>query len=515
MLFNANNSQVKHLKRLLCSCLCISMTALCACNKTNISSNVEVEEIITDMRSQNENTDNSSVNNSSADNSNVNSDINSGNNNPGNVPDQSIGNTDYNNSGSSGNKEPQKTFTPISEADAIANSDKYIKSLASELKMSAGYASILTSAYSNSNNAKLAGLIKKALKGENLVIATIGGSITNGAKASNTFKNYPNRILSWFKKTFPNIEVTLINAGIGATTSAMGAYRIKEDVLAFDPDLIILEFAVNDNGNGDYLTTTYEGLVRNALSYKDSAVICLYLSQRDKGTAQSGEQTVGDHYKLPQISMLEAFGDYTDYGDMFAANDNLHPNDLGHGRIGLLVDLMLAESLKKLSSAESNYTVPAIKYSGASVYGKDDYLLKLKYTDTLSFIRNKSDAVANKVTFKNNNYTLKTKEYKLSNHTFSVINIPKGKILEMEIKDIRGFCIIMNRDTDGDNAKITVTEKDTGKTTTETISSITTFSHLWNTPPLYAASDKKQHTLTVKIESLENNFSIAAFGIND
>ena len=486
MLFNTNNSQVKHLKRLLCSCLCISMTALCACNKTNISSNVETEEIITDMRSQNENTDNSSVNNSPADNSNV----NSGSNNPGNVPDQSIGNTDYNNSGSNGNKEPQKTFTPISEADAIANSDKYI-------------------------NARLAGLIKKALKGENLVIATIGGSITNGAKASNTFKNYPNRILSWFKKTFPNIEVTLINAGIGATTSAMGAYRINEDVLSFDPDLIILEFAVNDNGNGDYLTTTYEGLVRNALSYKDAAVICLYLSQRDKGTAQSGEQTVGDHYKLPQISMLEAFGDYTDYGDMFAANDNLHPNDLGHGRIGLLVDLMLAESLKKLSSAESNYTVPAIKYSGASVYGKDDYLLKLKYTDTLSFIRNKSDAVANKVTFKNNNYTLKTKEYKLSNHTFSIINIPKGKTLEMEIKDIRGFCIIMNRDTDGGNAKITVTEKGTGKTTTETISSITTFSHLWNTPPLYAASDKKQHTLTVKIESLENNFSIAAFGIND
>ena len=511
MLFNANNSQVKHLKRLLCSCLCISMTALCACNKTNISSNVEVEEIITDMRSQNENTDNSSVNNSPADNSNV----NSGSNNPGNVPDQSIGNTDYNNSGSNGNKEPQKTFTPISEADAIANSDKYIKSLASELKMSAGYASILTAAYSNANNARLAGLIKKALKGENLVIATIGGSITNGAKASNTFKNYPNRILSWFKKTFPNIEVTLINAGIGATTSAMGAYRINEDVLSFDPDLIILEFAVNDNGNGDYLTTTYEGLVRNALSYKDSAVICLYLSQRDRGTAQSGEQTVGDHYKLPQISMLEAFGDYTDYGDMFASNDNLHPNDLGHGRIGLLVDLMLAESLKKLSSAESNYTVPAIKYSGASVYGKDDYFLKLKYTDSLSFIRNKADAVTNKVIFRNNDYALKTKEYKLSNHMFSVINISKGKTLEMEIKNIRGFCIIMNRDTDGGNAKITVTEKDTGKTTTETISSITTFSHLWNTPPLYAASDKKQHTLTVKIESLENNFSIAAFGIND
>jgi len=63
---------------------------------------------------------------------------------------------------------------------------------------------------------------------------------------------------------------------------------------------------------------------------------------------------------------------------MFAANDNLHPNDLGHGRIGLLVDLMLAESLKKSSASESDYVIPAIKYSGASVYGKDDYLLKLK-----------------------------------------------------------------------------------------------------------------------------------------
>ena len=153
--------------------------------------------------------------------------------------------------------------------------------------------------------------------------------------------------------------------------------------------------------------------------------------------------------------------------------------------------------------------------SGASVYGNDDYFLKLNYTNSLSLIRNKSDAVNNKVSFTNRNYVLKAKEYKLTNHTFSVISVQQGKTLEMEINDVRGFCIIMNRDTDGGSARITVTEKDTGRATNETVNSNFSFSHLWNTTPLYQTSDGNKHTVKIKIESLDNNFSIAGFGIND
>jgi lysophospholipase L1-like esterase len=56
-----------------------------------------------------------------------------------------------------------------------------------------------------------------------------------------------------------------VNAGIGDTDSQYGALRVQRDVLSYNPDLVVVEFAVNDNAgalgqllNGD----TYEGLVR-------------------------------------------------------------------------------------------------------------------------------------------------------------------------------------------------------------------------------------------------------------
>ena len=512
----------KFLKSSIALGVCVCMISLCACTGSKISSEVEYTEVVTDMRSQIENSSGDTMQttddytSASDDYTSAGDDYTSaGNVNSGTVPDQTIGNTDYTSNNSNASQQEQTEFIPISQKDAANNAEKFIESLATELKMPSNYKTTLNSSVSNYDNARLGNLINKALKGESLTIATIGGSITNGALASATAKNYPNRILAWFEKTFPNIKVKLVNAGIGATTSAMGAYRIKEDVLAYDPDLIVLEYAVNDNNNGEYLTACYEGLVRNALAYKDAAVICLYLAQQDKGTAQDGEQSVGNHYQLPQASMLNAFGNYNDWHDMFALNDNLHPNDLGHGRIGLLVDWLLTESLLKHSSSKTEYSIPSLLLAGASVYGKDDYLLKLNYSNSLSFVRNKSDVVNNKVSFLNKKYSLKTKEYKLSNHTFSVITVAKGKTLEMEINGVRGFCIIMNRDVDGGSANITVTEKDTGKANNVMVDSNFSFSHLWNTTPLYASSDGKQHNVKVKIESVDNAFSIAGFGIND
>lgn len=500
MFININN--FKFFKKVFCLLICASLTFLSACTGSKVLEEVTHEEVIKDMTQEIESETSFSTDL-----------LNKEENND--LADQTIGSTDYDNeNNNSTDDEVQTVFTPISQQEAIVNANNYLNSLASELNMPANYKTGLESTFSNSNNARLAELIKKALKGENITIATIGGSITNGAKATSENKNYPNRIYAWFEKTFPNIKVKLINAGIGSTTSAIAAYRINEDVLSYDPDLIVLEFAVNDVNAGDYLKASYEALVRNAISYKDTAVICLYLSRQTKESTQSDEKITGDYYSLPQVSELDAYGEYSDWDAMFA--DNLHPNDLGHARIGLLVDEILTKVLTNLSAAATSYVIPSVNLQDARVFGNDDYLLKIKYTNSVSFFRNSADVVIDKVIFNNKNYSLKTKSYKLANHEFSAISVPKNKTLELEIKDVRGLCILMYRDADGGNANITIVEKDTGKATSEIVSSeYSQFAHVWNTKPLYTCSDGKKHTVIIKIESTQNNFSIVGFGISD
>ncbi|MEX0670490.1 MAG: SGNH/GDSL hydrolase family protein [Pirellulales bacterium] len=57
---------------------------------------------------------------------------------------------------------------------------------------------------------------------------------------------------AWFREQFSGGNVRVVNAGIGATNSHYGAARVQTDVLARDPDLVIVEFAVNDFDNRDF-----------------------------------------------------------------------------------------------------------------------------------------------------------------------------------------------------------------------------------------------------------------------
>jgi len=105
------------------------------------------------------------------------------------------------------------------------------------------------------DNTALAAVMKKAEAGEPVTIAAIGGSITqgsisNGAKDSQvkTKSCYADIFFAWWKETFPQSEITVVNAGIGATDSYLGVHRVQEDVLDYHPDLVLVEYSVNDGG---------------------------------------------------------------------------------------------------------------------------------------------------------------------------------------------------------------------------------------------------------------------------
>ena len=60
-------------------------------------------------------------------------------------------------------------------------------------------------------------------------------------------------------------KIPLINAGITSTDSAYGAQRVQSDVLQYHPDLVMIDFDVNDAWNSAS-TDGYQDLVQQVLA---------------------------------------------------------------------------------------------------------------------------------------------------------------------------------------------------------------------------------------------------------
>ncbi|MBT3291808.1 MAG: SGNH/GDSL hydrolase family protein, partial [Victivallales bacterium] len=86
----------------------------------------------------------------------------------------------------------------------------------------------------------------RARRGEPVTVGVIGGSITQGARASRAELRWGEQVGAWWRERFPKSKVSFVNAGIGATGSNLGAHRIQAHLLAAKPDFVVAEYAVND-----------------------------------------------------------------------------------------------------------------------------------------------------------------------------------------------------------------------------------------------------------------------------
>lgn len=192
---------------------------------------------------------------------------------------------------------------------------------------------------STGNNYRMKKIIEKAKNGENVTIAYIGGSITEGAGASGANKSYAYQSYEYFKDTYgkgDGSNVSFVNAGMGGTPSALGIIRYDRDVTEYEniePDIVFIEFAVNDYQeptNGE----AYESLIRKVLSSKKSpAVVLMFSVFQSKWNMQSLYIPLGEYYHLPMLSVKDAVvpeleeGRMTD--DLFFS-DQYHPTTYGH-----------------------------------------------------------------------------------------------------------------------------------------------------------------------------------------
>ncbi|HEY7118546.1 MAG TPA: GDSL-type esterase/lipase family protein [Tepidisphaeraceae bacterium] len=150
-------------------------------------------------------------------------------------------------------------------------------------------------------------LAKLNTKGAQVRIAYLGGSIT-------AQEGWRSRTLAYFQKSYPDAKVSPINAAIGGTGSDLGVFRLKHDVLDQRPDLVFVEFAVNDGGQApERIYRSMEGIVRQAWRAYPDCDICFVYTITDTlipplydGKMQrsaSAMERVADHYGIPSIHL--------------------------------------------------------------------------------------------------------------------------------------------------------------------------------------------------------------------
>lgn len=237
------------------------------------------------------------------------------------------------------------------------------------------------------DNTALAAVMKRAEAGEPVTIAVIGGSITQGTISKGTNDSqvqkkacYADIFFAWWKETFPKAEITVVNAGIGATDSYLGVHRVEEDVLLYHPDVVLVEFSVNDTDTATY-KTSYDNLVYKLASSEDApAVMLLFMGQTNLASAQNIHQLIGFNYKLPMVSylnLLSVFLESGRYTDKELSGDVTHPSALGHAIVGE----MLWKYLNEVYAELDTYGEPEVfvknmvtkdKYLDAYLAGADD-----------------------------------------------------------------------------------------------------------------------------------------------
>lgn len=90
----------------------------------------------------------------------------------------------------------------------------------------------------------------------------------------NTIDSYPFLVLSNLKAEYPFAVINSINTSIGGENSVSGQKRFKQDVLRFKPDVLFIDYALNDRGIGlEASKKAWELMIKAALKLNIKVIL--------------------------------------------------------------------------------------------------------------------------------------------------------------------------------------------------------------------------------------------------
>jgi len=158
----------------------------------------------------------------------------------------------------------------------------------------------------------------------------------------NTFDSYPMQVLKIVKEKYPFAVINIINTSIGGENSLSGEKRFDSTVLSHHPDVLFIDYALNDRSAGlDKAAKAWSTMIEKALK-RNIKVILLTPSPDQRVDILSPDNELEKHalqikalakkYDVGLIDSYEEFRNKVISGDPITnyMSQVNHPNQKGH-----------------------------------------------------------------------------------------------------------------------------------------------------------------------------------------
>lgn len=158
----------------------------------------------------------------------------------------------------------------------------------------------------------------------------------------NTLSAYPNLFLKKLKEIYPYAVVNVIVTAIGGENSVKGADRFEKDVLVYNPDVILIDYALNDRGAGLEKAKESWSRMINMAKERDIPVILLTPSPDQRVDYENPDNELKKHtdqiIQLAIENQVALVDSYKAFEFLYSDKEKLikymsqvnHPNELGH-----------------------------------------------------------------------------------------------------------------------------------------------------------------------------------------
>lgn len=161
----------------------------------------------------------------------------------------------------------------------------------------------------------------------------------------NTLHAYPNLVFCGLKEHYPISVLNVITTSIGGEQSEQGEKRFKKEVLNHKPDVLFIDYALNDRGIGlERSEKAWRKMIEETLK-KNIKLILLTPTPDIKEDITSENAPLENYanmirrlaaeYKIGLVDSYALFKDKAKKGDDLSIymSQNNHPNALGHSLV--------------------------------------------------------------------------------------------------------------------------------------------------------------------------------------
>ncbi len=197
-------------------------------------------------------------------------------------------------------------------------------------------------------------------------IVCFGDSITGVYYHTGCARAWTDMLGIALQQTYPKAKLEMVNAGISGHTTSDALARIENDVLAKNPDLVVIMFGMNDvtRIKIDAYEKNLRSIARQCLDTGAAVMLCNPNSVYENPTRPNAKlaaysdrvRTVARDLKVPLVDFFKDWSELHRQNPsawMLLMSETIHPNLNGHKRFAELITRTLSGKQVSLTDVEA------------------------------------------------------------------------------------------------------------------------------------------------------------------